>query len=79
MKLSISLDQEKSERWIELISQIIQAESIDHSLLDKLIGKLSFAQTTVFGKFARTLAQPLYDKLHAHPYDESLSADLIHH
>ena len=76
MKLEISLDQEKSERWTELISQIIKAQSIDHDLLDKLIGKLSFAQTTVFGKFARTLAQPLYDMLNAHPYTELISEEV---
>ena len=77
MKLSISLDKDKSDRWIELISGFIRAGSIDHSSLDKLIGKLSFAQTNVFGKFARTLAQPLYDMLHAHPFDETLSDDLL--
>ena len=77
MKLSISLDREKSERWIELISGFIKAGSIDHTSLDKLIGKLSFAQTNVFGKFARTLAQPLYDMLHAHPFEEILSEELI--
>ena len=81
MKLTISIDEDKSIRWIKEISEIISAQSIAHCSLDKLIGKLSFAQTSVFGKFARTLAQPLYDKLHEIPYkaqiDESLITNLL--
>ena len=77
VKLSISLDREKSERRVGLISQVIKDQSVDHGLLDKLIGELSFAQTTVFGEFARTLAQPLYDMMNAHPYREALSGEII--
>ena len=76
MKLTISLDQEKSFRWIELISDILKSPHIDHSSLDKLIGKLSFAQTTIFGKFARTLAQPLYDMLNAQPFCGDITDEL---
>ena len=56
MKLAISLDQEKSERWIGILKEVMKSRRIDHSSLDKLLGKLSFAQTTISGKFARTLA-----------------------
>ena len=77
MKLTISLDRGKSDRWISLISDIVRSGSITHSSPDKLIGELSFAQTAIFGKFARTLAQPLYDMLHAQPYREDLSSELI--
>ena len=77
MKLSIPIDSDKSTRWVEQISEFTQSKSIAHCQLEKLIGKLSFAQTSVFGKFARSLAQPLYDKLHAKSYCDSLSDDII--
>ena len=76
-QLTISLDKEKSERRAALISDILRAGTIDHSSLDKLIGKLPFAQTTIFGKFARTIAQLLYDMLRAQPYGGTLSDELI--
>ena len=76
-KLFLSLDDDKSAKWVELISEFIRSRSIDHKSLDKLIGRLSFAQTNIFGKFARSLAQILYDKLHAHPYQSALGDDVV--
>ena len=40
--------------------------------LEKLIGKLSFAKTSVFGLFGRTLLIPLRDKPKLRPYSEIL-------
>ena len=71
-RLSLSLDPEKAAVWSTLLEDYIKTRTIDHKSLDRLIGRLSFAQTNIFGKFARSLAQALYDKLHAHPYKENI-------
>ena len=39
-----------------------------------MIGKLSFAQTSVFGRFGRALLIPLHDKLRDRPYSEIIPA-----
>ena len=38
------------------------------------MGRLSFSQTAIFGKFARTQLRPLYAKLHRRVYNAGLSA-----
>ena len=71
------LTRKKNLRWADQLAQDIKDRSIDHASLDNLIGKLSFAQTTVFGKFVRPLDQPLYGKLHESPYRSELDSSLI--
>ena len=75
-KLSLPLDEEKSPKWIEPISGYVRARSIDRKSLGELSGRLSFAQTNIFGKLARPLAQTLSDKLHTYPYTASIDSDL---
>ena len=73
-RLSISLTPEKCKRWPNLITGYLQEGRISHSFLEKLIGKLLFSQTAVFGKFARTQLRPLYVKLNRRVYNARLSA-----
>ena len=73
-RLSISLTPEKCERRSKLITGYLQEGRIAHSFLEKLIGKLLFSQTAVFGKFARTQLRPLYVKLNRRVYNARLSA-----
>ena len=58
--LSVSLTEEKASRWATEISSLISKKSIPPPELEKLIGKLGFARTNLFGKFARTQLRPLY-------------------
>ena len=43
--------------------------------LGKLIGRMSFSQTMLFGEFARTQLRPLYQKQYREVYNATLSAD----
>ena len=62
--LRIALDSDKAGKWSTLTKSYISAQTIDFNSSDKLIGRLSFAATNIFGKFARSLANPLYEKRH---------------
>ena len=64
MWLGISLPAEKAQKRIDIIESHIAAESITFNQLGNVIGKLGFAQTHVFNKFARCMVQPLYRKLY---------------
>ena len=68
MSLAISLPREKARRWAKLIHEIITSMNMSHSTLESLIGRLSFAQTAVFGRFARAMTKPLYAKLFSPRY-----------
>ena len=46
---------------------------ICHKGLEKLIGKLSFTHTPVFGRFGRTILNPLRGNLMERPFSEQLS------
>ena len=60
-----------------MIKSYISAQSVDFKSLDKLIGRLSFASTNIFGKFARSLAKPLYAKRHSAHFSDELDDDLV--
>ena len=77
MTLSLSLAQEKSERWINMIRQIIADRKISHMALESLIGRLAFAQTAVFGRFVRAMLKPLYAKLYTPHYNPHLSEMIL--
>ena len=76
-RLSVMLGELKAEKWIAHLQGIIREGRVDHKTLDRLVGRLSFAQTNVFGKFARPLSQELYDKLHANPFDSSCDSHFL--
>ena len=73
MKLRVSLTPEKASSWSAIIRRRINDGSISHPDLEKLIGKLRFSQTCLFGKFARTQIRCLYRKLYAPSYSHILS------
>ena len=71
--LSIELPQGKIAKWSQIIRDHIAGGRITSKHLEKLIGKLSFTQTSVFGRFGRTLLIALHYKLKERPYSEILS------
>ena len=73
MLLRIYLHQEKITKWANIIEEVLVLGNIQHKPLAKLIGKLAYAQKSVFGRFGRTVLKPLYTKIHAHPYTEFIS------
>ena len=73
-RLSISPTPEKCRRWPSLIAGYLRGGRIAHSFLEKLISKLLFSQTSVFGKFARSQLRPLYLKLNRRAYNARLPA-----
>ena len=68
--LNIELPQGKIAKWPQIIRDHIANGWITSEHLEKLIGKLPFAQTAVFGRFGHTLLIPLHDRLKERPYSE---------
>ena len=73
MLLRITPPQDKIARWSQIAIDHATSGRASHKDLEKLIGKLSFTQTSAFGRFGRTLLKPLHDKLKERPYSEQLS------
>ena len=73
MTLSISLSREKASRWASLIERILNDETISHTSLESLLGRLVFAQAAVFGRFARAMAKPLYAKFYAPRFSTNIT------
>ena len=69
MRRIVSLTAEETERWAATIRKHLRERIISPRGLGKLIGKLSFSQTCLFGEFARTQIRCLYPKLHARRYE----------
>ena len=77
MTLSLSLSVDKAIRWAGLIERILRDNLITHTTLESLLGRLVFAQTAVFGKFARAMLKPLYIKFYAPRYNSRLTPAII--
>ena len=73
-QLAISLTMEKRAKWACLIASYLKRGQLSHRCRDKLIGRLLFSQTSLFGEFARTQLRPLYTKLHRRVYNAQLSS-----
>ena len=73
MLLSVDLPDAKKVSWIARIEQFTQAGQIGHKELESLTGRLSFSQTSIFGRFGRATTQPLYRKVNAGRYQPALS------
>ena len=71
--LEVSLPQEKASAWDEEIRIRMKLGFISPVPLEKLIGKIGFAKTNLFGEFARTQLRPLYRKLYAASFFPKLS------
>ena len=71
--LHISLPGEKRASREALLADFIARRSISTHELEKLIGRLSFSQPLLFGKFARTQLRPMYQKLYRRVYNARLT------
>ena len=72
-QLSVTLTSEKASKWADEIAGHIRTRSISSPELEKLIGKLGFSQTNLFGKFVRTQLRPLYKKFYAKSFSSTLT------
>ena len=72
-QLSVTLTPDKALKWVTEIKGFIRDRSISSHDLEKLIGKLGFSQTSLFGKFARTQLSPLYRKFYSRSFTPKLS------
>ena len=73
MQLQVTLTKEKASRWHAIILKHIADDTITQIELEKLLGKLCFSKTCLFGKFARTQLRRLYRKLHTKTYTAKLT------
>ena len=73
MLLSIDVTDVKKEGRASRIGEFLVIERIPHKDLESLTGRLSFSQTSIFGRFGRALIRPLYRKLYGYYYDGSIS------
>ena len=73
MSLRIDLPALKKRKWSSLIRQTLRSGSITHDRLESLTGRLSFSQTSIFGRFGRAMMQPLYRKIYAPYYSPALT------
>ena len=72
MQMTVKLPAEKAAKWSDLIRTCRTADAIERARLDKLIGRLSCAQSAIFARFARSLLGPLYRKLKSRAYTAEL-------
>ena len=73
MALVIKLPPKNAKTWRVMSERIIKAESVSRKELESVIGRLSIAQTSVFGRIGREMLSPLYKKLHIGKCAPSLS------
>ena len=76
MRLFIALSEDRITHIIALLDEAIKAKSISHNSSGRLVGKLFFAQTALYNRFARSTIQPLYRKVSASPYVHLISKRL---
>ena len=69
MSLRISLSPAKAARWADSIMAYLRDRFLQHAALEALIGRLNFAQSTTFNRFARGVLKPLYLMICSRPYD----------
>ena len=77
MTLEVSLPADKKQKWADAITRILDLGVITHDQLESLIGRLSFSQTSIFGRFGRPMLTHLYTKLNAHRYHPVLETKEI--
>ena len=76
MSLTISLPGDQAKNWSHITNSMIKDGSVAHSQVGGLVGKLDFAQTYVFKKFARCEIQTLYSKLSPNRYHPKLNTEI---
>ena len=72
-RLAVCLTAEKASAWCNLVLTVLKEGRISHQVLEGLIGKLSFSQAALFGKFARSQMRVLYRKLYRKIYCSQIS------
>ena len=73
MSLTVALPREKALAWRASVEDILSAGSVVHKDLERVIGRLAFTQTSVYGRAGRAMLTVLYQKLNAHFYSPILS------
>ena len=73
MTLEVPLPADKKTKWVDAITRILDIGVITHDQLESLIGRLSFSQTSIFGRFGRPMMTHLYTKLNAIRYHPVLT------
>ena len=56
-----------------LLASYLKAGTISRLCLEKLLGRLGFSQTSLFGKFDRAQIRPLYQKFYRRAYNARLT------
>ena len=77
MIIRISLPGPKKAGMADIALDVASKGAISNNDLEKVMDRLSFTQTSVFGRFGRTLLTPLRDKLKSRPYVAILSTDEV--
>ena len=72
MSIAIRLSHLKATNWADNILYILKDRVLSHTGLESLIGRLNFAQSATFNRFARGILKPLYAMLYARPYCSAL-------
>ena len=72
-RLAISRTVGKSSKWATSIADCVEARTISHHQLAKLMAVLSFPQTHLFAKFPRTQLRPLYRELYRKGFNAKLA------
>ena len=65
----IALHWSKIDRRSQITLDRLTEDQITHKNLERLIGELSYARTSFFGRFGRSLLKPLQGKLNDKPID----------
>ena len=66
--LTICLAPDKSLKWKRVLGHIFTQRRVTRAVLESVIGRLGFAQSAVFSRFARCMLQPLYAELYSLPF-----------
>ena len=73
MSIRISPAQSKAARWADSILVCSRGRLTPRAALEALDGRLNFAQSTTFNRFARWVIKPLYLMLYSRPYNPDLA------
>ena len=71
--LRVKLPGDKKNYCSDRIEDFLHAGSVTHKELESLVGRLSYSQTSIFGRFGRAMMHPLYRKLRSGYYQPKLS------
>ena len=73
MKLSISLPETKTRAWRDVLGRLITLGVSDEQELQRVVGRLSFTQTCVYGEMGLAMPSPFYEKLKSRTYHPLLA------